>query len=184
MWFAARDLAFGKGAWPLAKAPDSIAREVDGREMPAIPEACEQFIKFMMNVLMIEVRAESFFDLCSRLFRDPDLFTGRRAQADLAAELVERIRTDEAIHVAYLQVLISELRSFTWRTVDGGTLAGADILDPVWERMVEWHGRTQRELAADRSRKELEARLVAERGQSAARRLMERIDALGDRVHA
>lgn len=184
MWFAARDLAFGKGAWPLAKAPDSIAREVEGREMPAIPEACEQFVKFMMNVLMIEVRAESFFDLCCRLFRDGDLFTARRAEADLAAELVERIRTDEAIHVAYLQVLISELRSFTWRTVDGGTRAGADILDPVWERMVEWHGRTQRDLAAARSRTELEARLIAERGPTATRALMDRIDALGEAVHA
>ena len=184
MWFAARDLAFGKGAWPLAKAPDSIAREVDGREIPAIPEACEQFIKFMMNVLMIEVRAESFFDLCSRLFRDGDLFAARRAEADLAAELVERIRSDEAIHVAYLQVLISELRSFTWRTVDGGTRVGADILDPVWERMVEWHGRTQRDLAAARSRTELEARLIAERGSAAARALMDRIDALGEAVHA
>jgi hypothetical protein len=184
MWFAARDLAFGKGAWPLAKAPDSIAREVTGREMPDIPEPYEQFIKFMMNVLMIEIRAESFFDLCSRLFRDPELFTERRAEADLAAELVERIRTDEAIHVAYLQVLISELRAVTWRTIDGGTRRGAEILDPVWERMVEWHGATQRDLAADRSRVELEVRLVAERGQVAARSLLERIDALGDRVHA
>jgi len=184
MWFAARDLAFGKNAWPLAKAPDSIAREVEGREMPSIPEPFEQFVKFMMNVLMIEIRAESFFDLCSRLFRDPDLFAGRRAEADLAAELVERIRTDEAIHVAYLRVLISELRSFTWRTVDGGTQRGAEILDPVWERMVEWHGRTQRDLAADRSRAELQARVIAERGEAAGRRLLERIDALGDRVHA
>lgn len=184
MWFAARDLAFGKNAWPLAKAPDSIAREVEGREMPAIPEPFEQFVKFMMNVLMIEIRAESFFDLCSRLFRDLDLFAGRRAEADLAADLVERIRTDEAIHVAYLRVLISELRSFTWRTVDGGTQRGAEILDPVWERMVEWHGRTQRDLAADRSRAELEGRVIAARGGVAGRRLLGRIDALGDRVHA
>ncbi|HEY5288514.1 MAG TPA: hypothetical protein VIJ59_00645 [Caulobacteraceae bacterium] len=180
MWFAARDLAFGKGAWPLASAPDSIAREAQGREMPLLPEACEQFIKFMMNVLMIEVRAESFFDLCQRVFRDPALFAERRKGADLAAELVERIRTDEAIHVAYLRVLISEMRDFTWKTVDGGTARGAEILDPVWERMVEWHGRTQRDLAAERSRAQLETRLIAERGPSAAGRLLERLDALGD----
>jgi hypothetical protein len=184
MWFAARDLAFGKNAWPLAKAPDSIAREVPDREMPDIPEAHEQFVKFMMNVLMIEVRAESFFDLCRRLFRDPDLFASRRAEADLAAELVDRIRTDEAIHVGYLRVLISELRSFTWRTVDGGTKRGAEIFDPVWAAMVEWHGRTQRDLAADRSRAQLEARLVAERGPGGARRLMQRLDELGELAHA
>jgi hypothetical protein len=184
MWFAARDLAFGKDAWPLARAPDSISREVEGREMPDLPEGVEQFVKFMMNVLMIEVRAESFFDLCCRLFRDPDLFAGRRAGADLAAELVERIRIDEAIHVAYLRVLISELRSFTWRTVGGGTRPGAEILDPVWEAMVIWHGRTERDLAAKRARETLEARLVAERGPDGARKLMQRLEELGEAVHA
>ncbi|MGH7022247.1 MAG: hypothetical protein ACREEB_01505 [Caulobacteraceae bacterium] len=178
MWFAARDLAFGKGAWPLASAPDSIAREVEGREMPDLPEGVEQFVKFMMNVLMIEVRAESFFDLCQRLFRDPTLFAGRRAEADLAADLVERIRTDESIHVAYLRVLISEMRSFTWRVAGGGTKSGAEILDPIWERMVEWHGRTQRDLAAERARTQLETRLVAERGPEGARALLTRMDAL------
>jgi hypothetical protein len=184
MWFAARDLAFGKNAWPLAQAPDSISREVEGREMPDLPEAVEQFIKFMMNVLMIEIRAETFFAFCCRLFRDPDLFKARRAEADVAAELVERIRTDEAIHVGYLCVLISELRSFNWRTADGETRRGAEILDPLWEKMVVWHGRTQRDLAAERSRAELEGRILAARGEAAGRRLLDRIDALGDLAHA
>ena len=39
--------------------------------------------------------------------------------------MVERIATDEAVHVGYLQVLISEMRAFTWKTVDGGKVAGA-----------------------------------------------------------
>ncbi len=178
MWFAARDLAFGKGAWPLASAPDSIAREVEGREMPDLPEGMEQFVKFLMNVLMIEVRAESFFDLCQRLFRDPALFGERRVGADTAAELVERIRTDEAIHVAYLRVTLSEMRSFNWRTVSGGLKRGAEILDPMWEKMIVWHGRTQRDLAAERSRAQFEARLVTERGAAGAKALMARLDAL------
>ncbi|HEY7900529.1 MAG TPA: hypothetical protein VIC25_05020 [Caulobacteraceae bacterium] len=178
MWFAARDLAFGADAWPLAQAPDSIARDVAGREIPAVPEPIEQFIKFMMNVLMIEVRAESFFGLCQNLFRDPELFSNRRSDADTAAELVERIRTDEAIHVAYLRLLISEFRGFTWKTVDGGAAPGAEIIDPIWKVMVEWHGRTQRDLAADRARAQLRQRLIDERGVTAAAQLMTRLDSL------
>ena len=125
MWFAARDLVFGKDAYPLVEAPTSISREVDGREMPQIPEGLEQLIRMLMNVLMIEVRAESFFALCCRLFRDPELFTDRREEAELAALIVERIRADEASHVGYLQVVVSELRSFTWR-VGGKTCRPGD----------------------------------------------------------
>jgi hypothetical protein len=184
MWFAARDLAFGKDAWPLGSAPDSIAREVEGRELPDLPEGVEQFVKFLMNVLMIEVRAESFFDLCQRLFRDPALFKSHRPGADKAAELVERIRTDEAIHVAYLRVVLSEMRSFNWRTVGGAVKRGAEILDPMWETMVVWHGRTQRDLAAERSRTQLQARLTAERGARGARDLLARLDELDEAIAA
>jgi hypothetical protein len=44
--------------------------------------------------------------------------------------------------------------------------------------MVEWHGRTQRDLAAERSRAELKTRLIAARGEVAGQRLLDRIDAL------
>jgi hypothetical protein len=184
MWFAARDLVFGKGAYPIPEAPASIARPVEDREMKQLPEGYEQLIKFLMNVLMIEIRAESFFSLCCRLFRDPDLFADRRADAELAAQMVERIRTDEAIHVGYLQVLISELRSFTWKTPDGGKVAGAQILDPVWARMVEWHGKTERDLAAARSRETIEAMVVKAKGEAAGRAFMAAFDALDERVPA
>ncbi len=178
MWFVARDLVFGKGAYPIPEAPASISRDVDGREMPQIPEDYEQLIKFLMNVLMIEIRAESFFALCVRLFRDRALFTDRRAEADTAATMVERIRTDEAVHVGYLQVVISELRSFTWKTT-GGEVPGAAIFDPVWARMVEWHGATERKIAAARSRASVEAQVLAARGEGPGRALLARFDALG-----
>jgi hypothetical protein len=184
MWFAARDLVFGKGAYPIPEAPASIAREVEGREMADLPEGYEQLIKFLMNVLMIEIRAESFFALCVRIFRDRDLFKDRREEAELAAVLVERIRADEQSHVGYLQVLISELRSFTWRTPGGGTAAGSAILDPVWTRMVEWHGSTERELAAARSRAVIETQILVARGEAAGRALLARFDALDARVMA
>ena len=184
MWFAARDLVFGQHAWPIPEAPASISREVDGREMPQLPEGFEQLIKLLMNVLMIEIRAESFFSLCCRLFRDPDLFADRRAEAELAAVIVERVRADEQIHVGYLRVVISELRSFTWRAPGGVRVAGAAILDPVWQRMVEWHGNTERALAAVRTRAALESQLVGLRGKRAARRLLAEIDALEERIAA
>ena len=183
MWFAARDLVFGKNAYPLPDPPASIARPVEAREMPQLPEGFEQLLKFLMNVLMIEIRAESFFSLCMRIFRDPDLFTERRADAETAAVMVGRIRTDEAVHVGYLQVLISEMRSFQWKT-KAGVVPGAQIIDPVWAKMVDWHGRAERDIAAARSREAIEVMILKARGEVAGRKLMAQFDALDERVIA
>jgi len=65
---------------------------------------------------------------------------------------VERIRTDEAIHVGYLQTAISEMRSFTFKTVDGGTVKGKDLIDPIWEGMVHWHAVTQADFSREQTR--------------------------------
>ena len=179
MWFAARDLVFGKDRYPIPVPPESIARPDEGRLMPDIAEPFENLIRMLMNVLMIEVRAESGFAFNIRVFRDPDNFRDCRAEADLAATLVERIRTDEAIHVAYLATTISELRSFTLKRAAGGTIAGTEVIDPVWAKMVDWHGREERLLAAKRTRETIEAQLIEERGE-AARALLARFDALAD----
>jgi hypothetical protein len=179
MWFAARDVVFGKDAYPIPVPPESIARPDEGRLMPDIAEPFENLIRMLMNVLMIEVRAESSFAFNIRVFRDPDNFRDRRAEADLAATLVERIRVDEAIHVAYLATTISELRSFTLRRAGGGTIPGAEVIDPVWAKMVDWHGREERLLAAKRTRQTLESQLIEERGEP-ARALLARFDALAD----
>ena len=77
-----------------------------------------------------------------QVMRAPELFGNRRAEATHAAVLVERIRQDEAIHVAYLQTAVSELRSFIFRTPDGRRVAGSVFLDPIWEGMVQWHAVT------------------------------------------
>lgn len=177
MWFASRDMVFGKGAYPIPEIPESIARPVEDREMPQIPPEYEQLIKLLTNVLMIEIRAESFFALCCRIFRDPEVFQDKRAEAEKAATLVERIRTDEAIHVGYLQAVISELRHFTFKCVDGGTVKGAAIIDPIWNKMVEWHGTLERELARPGARAEIERQVIAERGE-AGRELLARLDAM------
>jgi hypothetical protein len=162
MWFAARDLLFGKDAYPIPEAPESIGREVEGREMPQIPEEFEGLIKLLMNVLMIEVRAENFFGFSCAVANDAGCFSDRKADASHAAELIDRIRTDEAIHVAYLQAVVSELRSFTFKGAGGEHMQGAEIIDPVWKRMVEWHSITNSDNARKQGRETIFAALSAE----------------------
>jgi hypothetical protein len=161
MWFAVRDLLFGKDAYPLPAVPESLARPELGRLMPQIPSAHEQTILLLMNVLMIEIRAEAFFAFCTRLMRAPELFADRRAEAEQAAVLVERIRQDEAIHVAYLQTAVSELRSFTFRAERGGGVPGKAFIDPVWNGMVHWHSVTTLEHARAQTREAIAAQLLA-----------------------
>lgn len=178
MWFAARDLAFGKDAYPLPPAPENISRPVTAeRELPALPAPHEAMLKLLMNVLMIEVRAEAFFAFCCEVLRDPRNFRDRRSDAEQAAQLVERIRTDEAIHVAYLQVVVSELRSFTLKTVDGRPVQGAEILDPLWADMVDWHGRRERDAGKIRTREEIGRQVTAALGAEAPA-FLARFDAL------
>ena len=185
MWFAVRDTVFGKDAYPLPEVPESISRpEAQARELPQLPPGFEALIKMMMNVLLIEVRAESFFAFCCAVLRDPANFRDRRAEAEQAARIVERIRQDEQIHVAYLRAALSELRSFTLRAATGGAAPGAQILDPLWSQMVDWHGRRERELARERARAEIECQAVEKLGAAKARDLLERFDALGEPAKA
>ena len=129
--------------------------------MPQIPKEYEEWILLLMNVLMIEVKAESFFSFCQGIMRDPANFTDRRPAANHAADLVERIRTDEAIHVAYLATVVSELRSLTIRTEDGATVPGNSVIDPVWNQMIEWHAVTQANFGREQSREAIIGRLKA-----------------------
>jgi hypothetical protein len=119
----------------------------------------EDWILLLMNVLMIEIKAENFFSFCQAVMRDPANFQDRRAAAAHAAELVERVRTDEAIHVAYLTTALSELRSLTIRTAEGGTVPGKVVIDQVWNAMVEWHTVTNSDFARNQSRDNILGRL-------------------------
>ena len=181
MWFAVRDALFGKNAYPLPEVPASIGRPEIGRLMPQVDKAYEDWIILLMNVLMIEVRAESFFSFCVDIMRSPDVFRDRRAAADHAAEIVERIRTDEAIHVAYLQAFVSEMRSFTIRTLDGKQITGASMIDPIWEGMIHWHSVTQADFGRQQSRDAIEARMAK---LPAGRELLARFDSLEQKVAA
>ncbi len=139
MWYTVRDLVFGKDKYPIPTPPESIGRDKDGREMTSIPAEHEMLISFLMNLLMIEVRAERAFDFYVKVLQSEEVFTDHRKEAEHAAELVNRIRQDESVHVAWLRAAISEFRSFTIKTTDGKQVKGAEILDPIWEKMVHWH---------------------------------------------
>jgi hypothetical protein len=92
--------------------------------------------------------------------RDPANFQDRRAEALHAAAIVERIRTDEAIHVGYLQAFVSELRSFTFKGADGSRIPGHALIDPVWESMIEWHAVTQADEARAQARTDIKALIL------------------------
>ncbi|MBS0278368.1 MAG: hypothetical protein JSR81_12165 [Proteobacteria bacterium] len=181
MWFAVRDMLFGKHAYPHTEVPASLGRPDTGRLMPQIPPEYERCILMLMNVLMIEVRAEHFFNFCTTVMRDPRNFTDRRAVAMHAADLVDRIRQDEAPHVGYLTVVVSELRSFTFRTVDGKDVKGSTFIDPVWRGMVQWHAATNVDYDRAEKRKEFQ-QMFDKRGNGAE--LMHQFDNLGQKEAA
>jgi hypothetical protein len=157
MWFAVRDMLFGKHAYPHAEVPASLSKPEMGRMMPQVPPDYENWILLLMNVLMIEIRAENFFNFCTTVMRDPRNFRDRRDVAMHAADLVDRIRQDESPHVGYLTVVISELRSFTFKTADGGTIKGREFIDSIWRNMVQWHSVTNIEWDRQQTRREFEA---------------------------
>jgi len=161
MWFVARDLAFGAGAYPDVEAPENIARpEAGTRFAPEVAEPLEGTISFLMNLLIIEFRAEIGFAESQAILRSPDLFTDRRAQAEEAAEIIGRIRTDEEIHVSSLRLYLGELRSVTLRTVDGGTISGAEVADRFWDGLVRWATFDQPALLADQNRQLVRDRIL------------------------
>jgi hypothetical protein len=177
MWYLVRDLALGQNAHPIPEIPDRSGRPgSEGREMPQMPAPHEMLLKQLMNVLMIEIRAERGFAFNVALLRDPEVFQDRRDKADQAAAIVDQIRQDEAPHVAYLQLFVSELRGFHFKTAEG-LIEGRSFIDPVWARIVAWNAddvpRTQR-----LSARELVAGCLAGRADAAA--LLGRFDQLAD----
>ena len=177
MWFVARDLAFGAGAYPDVEPPASIARPDAERRMPEIDMPFEMALGFLMNLLVIEFRAELGFASSQALFRAPGLFPERRAEAQLAAEIVERIRIDERIHVASLRLYLGELRERTIRTSDGGTMPARLLVDRYWNELLGWATAEQPRLAAERQREALSAQILASPGGSG---LLRQFDALAD----
>ncbi|MDA1073476.1 MAG: hypothetical protein O3A63_01775 [Proteobacteria bacterium] len=178
MWFVARDLTFGEDAYPDVEPPQNIARpEAGTRFMPEIGPAYEGMLSFLMNLLMIEFRAEIGFANTQEVLRTPDLFVDRREGALEASEFVERIRTDEEIHVRSLRLYLGELRELTLKTVDGGTVKGAVLIDRFWTGLVNWATEDQPRMAARAQFDVLKPIILAHADGPA---LLERFKALAD----
>ncbi|MDJ0768020.1 MAG: hypothetical protein QNJ12_04470 [Ilumatobacter sp.] len=156
MWFLARDLAFGDDTHPDVEPPENIARpEAGTRFMPELPEGIEGLLSLLANLLIIEFRAELGFAEAQAVLRTPGLFAGGDDRAALAAEVIERIRTDEAIHVRSLCLYLGEIESVTFRTLDGGTVAGRELIGRFWDGLVQWATVDQPKLNAERVRREV-----------------------------
>jgi hypothetical protein len=152
MWFVARDLVIPPGTHPDVEPPATISRpEAGKRWMPQIAQPYEGLLSFLMNLLMIEFRAEIGFANTQAILRTPGLFDHTRADAgaaEEAARIIGRIRTDEEIHVSSLRLYLGELRRLHLHTVDGGTTAAAPLIDEFWKGLVRWAVEEQPVLAA------------------------------------
>ena len=172
MWFVARDLAFGRAAYPDVEPPDNIARpEAGQRFMPEIPPEYEGMLSLLMN------HDYPGFAATQATLRDESLFVDRRAEAAEAAEIVGRIRQDEEIHVESLRLYLGELRELTVSTLEGGTLPGAALIDRFWDGLVRWATVEQPRIAAENQR---EALLPIILEHPDGRRILAEFDRLGD----
>jgi len=177
MWFALRDLAFGSTDYPQPEVPEVISRPdaPSGSPIPQLPDAQARVLSFLMNLLMIEFRAELGFEGTEALLRDDELFTDRRAEALEAADVVQRIRQDEEVHVTSLRLMLGEAASVTFKTVDGGTIRGSELIAPFWDGLVQWATVDQPPLAAKRMHGVLSDRIMK---HADGARILERFDGL------
>ncbi|MFP6578834.1 MAG: hypothetical protein VCC02_03440 [Myxococcota bacterium] len=184
MWFALRDLAFGPTDFDEPETPERIGRpDAARRRAPQIAEPVERTVEFLLNLLMIEFRAELGFQLTEDLLRDPELFKDRRRDAEKAAELVERIRLDEEIHVTSLRLILGEIRGLDFKVEGkpGETVSGATLVDPLWSGIVEWATVQQPRAVALQQRTVLSKRILAHADGEV---LLERFESLGEWVDA
>jgi hypothetical protein len=181
MWFAARDLAHGKERYPLppvGAGPGMGRNRGEGeRWMPDLPAPHAQVMRMLMGLLMIEIRAFILFEQSERLLRDPEIFLDRREQADLAADVVARIRTDEEVHVAYLCTFFGELRSGRIRCEDGSEKEGREVFDPAWQKAVNNSTQVNVRQQREEMRKVVRRRVLAYEGGA---KVLEEIESLSD----
>jgi len=133
MWDAARDAALSNPAISPEIYASLIARRGSGQPAALFPELGEQverLIRFMANVLAIEVFAASTFAWAEEILSDPAVSDA----PDDAGNLVRFIRSDEAPHVEYLRTALSEIQARTLLTLDGRPIAGRKVVDDLAER--------------------------------------------------
>jgi hypothetical protein len=108
-----------------------------GQEPPAMfPELgtpVERLVRFMVNVLIIEVFARSTFAWAEAVLSDPSVSDAPKE----AADLVRHIRSDEAPHVEYLRTALSEIAARTLFTSEGKDVAGKQVVDALMNRALK-----------------------------------------------
>jgi hypothetical protein len=132
MWDAARDAAFSNPAISPEVFQGIMARR--GQEpsamFPQLGPQVERLIRFMVNVLAIEVFARSTFAWAEEVLSDPAVSDAPKE----AADLVRYIRSDEAPHVEYLRAALSEISGRTLYGADGKELSGKQVVDALMDR--------------------------------------------------
>jgi hypothetical protein len=179
MWEAARDLALEKPRIPGDVLMRMMGRNAGRKQRPERPfpmldETLERMLALMAQVLVVEVFAEGTFEWGIELLSNPEV----SAAPEAAGNMVRFVRSDEKPHVEYLRTALSEVRARTLRTVDGGSLAGREVVDALLHRIL-------REITRNRPREQREdiresligAMQVAAQPQA----LLEEFDALESR---
>ena len=141
------------------------------RPFPQVEPRLVEMLAFMAQVLVVEVFAEGTFQWGIDLLSDPEV----SAEPGRAGDMVRFIQSDENPHVEYLRTALSELRTRTLRTVDGGTMSGREAVDGLLHRMLSQLTRTR----PDEQRADVRANLardIADAGAPAS--LLEAFDEL------
>jgi len=176
MWEAARDLAFENPRIP----PDVLMRLMGGggrrarkreRRFPAIDETLESMLTTMAQVLIVEIFAEEVFEWGKQVLSNPEI----SAEPERAAAMVAYIQSDENPHVEYLRVALSEVAARTLRTVDGGTVAGREIVHGLLHGMLSQMTRQRPREQREQTRENLAEAL---RGAPDPKALQEEFEAL------
>ncbi|MGO9452703.1 MAG: hypothetical protein ACLQDV_16925 [Candidatus Binataceae bacterium] len=132
MWDAARDAALSNPQISPEIFANMMARR--GQEpaalFPELGAPVERLVRFMVNVLAIEVFARSTFAWAEEVLSDPTVSDAPKE----AADLVRFIRSDEAPHVEYLRTALSEIAARTLYGLDGKEFSGKEVVDKLMDR--------------------------------------------------
>ncbi|NJN51989.1 MAG: hypothetical protein HC809_09670 [Gammaproteobacteria bacterium] len=176
MWEAARDIGLSKPHVP----GDVLLRLMSGttsgqrvRQFPALSASMESMITMMANVLIVETFADNTFKWAQQLLGDAEVC----ADAEHAAHLIACIARDEAPHVDYLSVALSELRTRTLIGTHGEELDGAAVVDGIFRTQLRGMATQRPRQSRDRLREEIHQAIDDRARASAIASRFEALDA-------
>jgi hypothetical protein len=79
--------------------------------------------------------------------------------------------------VRSLRLYLGELRAVTFKTVDGGEVRGAAVIDRFWSGLINWATVEQPRLAAMQQYEQIKARILK---HPQAERILREFDAISD----